>query len=170
MKFLDSYRIALFGMLSGISAAMQLLAAFLPVFGGVIGAFTSLPIAAATKIHPAGGFVTMGISTLAIFSLLPGEALIFLFTVAPLGLVIGWGIARNLPPWLTVTAAGGAFFHGIVVLTYAFGVPFFGNWFQEHAISSALFALAAFSFFYGWLWYRFIKLILRRIFSILKIR
>lgn len=147
-----AWRAALLGLMAALAAMMQVSAAFWPGVGHILAALSSLPVAAGVLLVPKGALPMILAAAGLLASIYAHEALVFLLTTAPVGLMAAWAARLHRPVWLRLLLPGVAVSSGILLMVYAAGLPVFGDSITSLAPLFATTVYVAFGFTYTWLW------------------
>ena len=142
--------ISIGGIFSAFAILLHSSPVFLPGIGIILSPFASLPIALSAAVSPYLGIITLLTSASILLLISPQEAVIFLLTTGPLGLVLGLNYRKGKMISLAVT--GGILFIGINILTSIVGIEAFGDITPHYSlmITESIFIL--FSFIYSYIW------------------
>lgn len=119
-------KVALLGLLAGLAALLQCSPAFVPGFGLLLAAFSSVPVAIGTLAVPDGAPAMVGAATALLVVLQLEEAFIFALTTAPLGVMVACSLLNELPWWKGILFPGTALGSGIILMSYLVGIPSLG--------------------------------------------
>lgn len=143
------------GILTTLAILFQSSPVFLPGIGLFLSPFATLPIAMAALTSIYSGIIALFASTFILLLINPQEAVIFLMTTGPLGLVLGASYTKGIVQ--SVSLAGGTLFLGINILTQVTGIAVFGSMTPSSSIVLATSIFMLFSVLYSIIWVLFLK-------------
>lgn len=145
-------RVAYLGLMTAVSALLQGAPIYWPAVGQGLAVLTSLPVALGVLAFPVGA-VPMVVATAGVLMLVHvKQAVIFVFTTAPVGLTVAWAVIVERPLWQRLLLPGIALGSGMLLMAYATGIAPFGPGTHDRLGSSAVAIYVLFSVVYGALW------------------
>lgn len=138
-----------------LAVMFQASPAFMPGIGLLLSPFSTLPVALSAFLSPCSGLISLLASIFILLFISPQEAIIFILTTGPLGLVLG--ICYRKGVFISILAAAGTIFTGICLLIYAAGVAAFGGLTPGNVSLPAFCIFILFSLCYSYIWTLMLK-------------
>lgn len=159
MKVNSPARIVAYGgILTALSVLFHSAPVFLPGIGLALSPFATLSIALAAVASTYSGVIAWFASAIILLLISPQEAVIFLLTTGPLGLVLGAGYNKRIVP--SAAAAGGTLFVGINLLKHVAGIAVFGSMTPNDSLLTEAFIFLLFAAVYSIIWLFILRLII----------
>lgn len=138
------------GILTALAVVLQSSPVFLPGIGFILSPFATLPIALAAVTSTYSGIIALFSSAFILLLISPQEAVIFMLTTGPLGLVLGASYFKGIVR--SITVAGITLFIGMNVLTHAAGIAVFGDLTPNSSLITTTFIFILFALLYSAIW------------------
>lgn len=151
------------GLMSCIAALFQILPVFLSEAFIILTIFSSMPIYVICRIHPKIGITAAMVSFILISFLSTHEALLFIFTNAPIGISLGSLSHFNSKQLIVVSLTSIILSCSLCILNFIIGIPIFGAQIPGILLIQIL-IISIFSLIYSFIYFYFSQIIYSKLF------